>query len=247
MKYNKVYFLHIPKTGGRFLTKYILRPMEETLAKHGIEYLRMPEDMRQHGGWPFFIDDETYVVSLFREPSEFFVSTVCHAAAGRAELIDKENWHVIRGENLNVEKEELFSKLSYWHYMKDFQAHNFALSPDPAAMSVIKEAQFFHDEQKEYDEELIYDRINRTNLFIRTDELKNMDYTLLVKKISEDLGVELDVDLSEIDKTYFKNDASKRLFDSLTQSEKDLILENFTLDKKIYENDSLFWNPKTIL
>jgi hypothetical protein len=70
-----------------------------------------------------------------------------------------------------------------------------------------------------------------------------MDYTLLVKKISEDLGVELDVDLSQIDKTYFKNDASKRLFDSLTQSEKDLILENFTLDKKIYEDDSLFWNP----
>jgi hypothetical protein len=243
MKFNKVYFFHIPKTGGRFLTKYILRPMEETLAKHGIEYLRMPEDMRQHGGWPFFIDDETYVISVFREPSEFFVSSVCHAAAGRADLIDKENWHKINGENLHVEKEELFEKFSAWPYIKDFQSHNFALSPDPAAMSVIKEAQFFHDDQKQYDEELIYDRINRTNLFIRTDELKSMDYELLVKKISEDLGVELNIDLSQIDKTYFKNDASRRLFNSLDQSEKDLILENFKLDKEIYENDSLFWNP----
>ena len=43
--------------------------------------------------------------------------------------------------------------------------------------------------------------------------------------------------------TYFKNDASERLFNSLTQSEKDSILENFKLDKEIYENDSLFWNP----
>lgn len=243
MKYNKVYFLHIPKTGGRFLTKYILRPMEETLSKHGIEYLRMPEDMRQHAGWPFFIDDETYVISVFREPCEFFVSVVCHAAAGRAELIDKENWHVIKGENLIVEKEELFEKLNTWNYIKDFQSHNFSLSPDPAAMSVIKEAQFFHDEGKEYDKGLIYDRIKRTNLFIRTNELKSMDYSLLVKKISDDLGIEINIDLSEINKTHFKNDASEKLFNSLDQNEKDMILKNFPLDKEIFDNDSLFWNP----
>ena len=243
MKYNKVYFLHIPKTGGRFLTKYILRPMEETLSKQGIEYLRMPEDMRQHGGWPFFIDDETYVISVFREPCEFFVSAVCHAAAGREELIDKENWHVIKGENLVVEKEELFEKLNTWNYIKDFQSHNFALSPDPAAMSVIKEAQFFHDEGKEYDKGLIYDRIERTNLFIRTNELKSMDYNLLVKKISDDLGIQISIDLSEINKIHFKNDASERLFNSLDQVEKDTILKNFPLDKEIFDNDSLFWNP----
>ena len=243
MKYNKVYFLHIPKTGGRFLTKYILRPMEDTLAEHGIEYLRMPEDMRQHGGWPFFIDDETYVISVFREPCEFFVSSVCHAAAGRENLIDKENWHTINGENLHVEKEELFEKLSHWPYINNFQSHNFVLSPDPAANSVIQEAQSIYNQQKEYDTELIYDRIKRTNLFIRTDELESMDYGLLVKKISEDLGVELNIDLSEINKTYFKNDASERLFNSLDQSEKDLLLENFKLDKEIYDNDSLFWNP----
>lgn len=243
MKYNKVYFLHIPKTGGRFLTKYILRPMEETLAKHGIEYLRMPEDMRQHGGWPFFIDDETYVISVFREPVEFFVSVVCHAAAGRADLIDKENWHIINGKNLYVDKKELFDKLSTLPYMKDFQSHNFALSPDPAAKSVIQEAQSIYNEQKEYDTDLIYERINRTNLFIRTDELQSIDYELLVKKISKDLGVELNIDLSQINKTYFKNDASERLFDSLDQNEKDLILKNFKLDKEIYENNSLFWNP----
>lgn len=243
MKYNKVYFLHIPKTGGRFLTKYILRPMEETLSKHGIEYLRMPEDMRQHAGWPFFIDDETYVVSVFREPCEFFVSAVCHAAAGSSGLIDRENWHVINGENLIVEKEELFYKIDTWPYIKDFQSHNFILSPDPAAVSVIREAQFFHDEGKEYDKCLIYDRIKRTNLFIRTNELKSMDYSLLVKKISDDLGIEINIDLSEINKTHFKNDASEKLFNSLDQNEKDMILKNFPLDKEIFDNDSLFWNP----
>lgn len=247
MKYSKVYFLHIPKTGGRFLTKYILRPMEETLAKQGIEYLRMPEDMRQHGGWSNFIDDKTYVISIFREPVEFFVSVVCHAAAGKAKLIDEENWHTINGESLNVEKEELFDKLYSWPYIKDFQSHNFVLSTNPEILSLLKQAQLFYDKGKEYDPKLIYDRISRTNLFLRNDELESMDYELLVKKISEDLGVELDIDLSQINKTHFKNDASKRLFNSLDQNEKDLILENFKLDKEIYENDSLFWNPKTAI
>ena len=45
-KYNKVYFLHIPKTGGRFLTKYILRPIENILKDNGIELVKSPEDMR---------------------------------------------------------------------------------------------------------------------------------------------------------------------------------------------------------
>lgn len=243
MKYNKVYFLHIPKTGGRFLSKYILRSMEEPLAEHGIEYCRMPEDMRQHGGWPFFIDDETYIISVFREPSECFVSAVCHSAALREDLVDKKNWHTIKGENLIVEKKELFDKLEEWQYMKDFQSHNFILSPDLSKTSVLKDAQKLHLEGKEYDSDLIYERIKRTNLFVRTDELQSMDYSLLVKKISEDLDVDIKIDLSNINKNHFKNTASERLFSSLDQKEKDLILENSPLDKEIYYNDSLFWNP----
>lgn len=217
--------------------------MEEQLLKNNIELVRTPEDMRQHAGWPSWIDDQTYIISVFREPCEFFVSSVCHAAASVAGLIDKENWHVIKGENLTVEKEELFYKLNSWPYMKNFQSHNFVLSPDPESFSVLREAQIFHDKEKEYDKCLIYDRIKRTNLLIRTNELKSMNYILLIKKISDDLGIEINIEFSEIDKTYFKNDASERLFNSLDQKEKDLILENFVLDKEIYDNDFLFWSP----
>jgi len=244
-KYNKLYFLHIPKTGGRFLTKYILRPMENILKDNGIELIKSPEDMRQHAGWPEWIDDQTYVITVFREPCEFFVSSVCHAVAGKKGLIDQEKWHIIKeeGKDLRVDKQELYDTLLRWEYIKDFQSQNFALSPDPEKMSILHESMAKHNKNELFDKEEIYKRVKRVNLMIRHKDLNAMDYTLLVKKISEDLGVELDIDLSEIDKTYFKNDASKRLFDSLTQSEKDLVLESFTLDKKIYEDDSLFWNP----
>ena len=82
---------------------------------------------------------------------------------------------------------------------------------------------------------------------IRNKDLKSIDYSLLVNKISEDLGIEINLDFSQINKEFFKNNASEFLFNTLTQEDKDHINKNFMLDKEIYENDSLFWNPKTIL
>lgn len=243
MKYDRVYFLHIPKTGGRFLTKYILNPMESLFANNGIAYSKPPEDMRQHAGWSSLIDDKTYVISIFREPSEFFVSSVCHNAASKRKLVDEKKWNIINGKNLLVEKQELYEKINLWKYMKDFQSFNFTFIKNPEYRSVIQEAISNYKNNIVFDKEIANKRINRTNLLIRTKDLNLMDYRLLVKKISEDLDIEINLDLSQIDKTYFKNDASEILFNSLTQNEKDLILENFKLDKEIYENNSLFWNP----
>ena len=248
-KYNKVYFLHIPKTGGRFLTKYILRPMENILKDNGIELVKSPEDMRQHAGWPSWIDDQTYVITVFRDPCEFFVSSVCHAAAGRKGLIDQENWHIIKedGKDLRVDKQELYDTLARWEYIKDFQSQNFVLSPNPEIRSVIQESISHHANNIVINKQDVYDKINRTNLMIRTKDLKSTDYSLLVNKISKDLEIEINLDFSQTNKEYFKNNASEFLFDTLTQEDKDYINKNFMLDKEIYENDSLFWNPSATI
>jgi hypothetical protein len=57
------------------------------------------------------------------------------------------------------------------------------------------------------------------------------------------LGIDIEIDLSEINGDMFKNKASEVLFNSLNEKEKDIINQMFTLDKKIYEDDSLFWQP----
>jgi hypothetical protein len=70
-----------------------------------------------------------------------------------------------------------------------------------------------------------------------------MDYSLLLNKISTDLDVDLTLDLSSISKNYFKNAASEKLFNKLTDIDKSFIYQNFNFDKEIYENNSLFWQP----
>jgi hypothetical protein len=242
-KYNKVYFLHIPKTGGRFLTKSILRPMENALKDNRIELVKSPEDMRQHAGWPSWIDEQTYIITVFRDPCEFFVSAVCHSEAGKKKMIDKDNWHILKdmGESLTVSKEELFDTLMRWDYLENFQSRNLMIGPEDK--SVIQQAMADHSQNKLVNESSAYDKLKRINLVIRHEDLKKMDYSLLVKKISDDLEVDIEIDLSNINGDIFKNKASEILFNSLNQKEKDIISQMFTLDKKIYEDDSLFWQP----
>jgi hypothetical protein len=242
-KYNKVYFLHIPKTGGRFLTKSILRPMENTLKDNGIELVKSPEDMRQHAGWPSWIDNQTYIITVFRDPCEFFVSAVCHSEAGKKKMIDEDNWHILKdmGESLTVSKEELFDTLMRWDYLENFQSKNLMIEPEDK--SVIQQAMADHSQNKLINESLIYEKLKRINLVIRHKDLRNMDYSLLIKKISQDLEVDVEIGLSDINGDIFKNKASEVLFNSLNEKEKDIISQMFTLDKKIYEDDSLFWQP----
>lgn len=247
-KYNKVYFLHIPKTGGRFLTKYILRPIENILKDNGIELVKSPEDMRQHAGWPSWIDDQTYIISVFRDPCEFFVSAVCHSIARNNGLVDEDNWNVIKNNNdsFRVSKDELYDSLNRWNYIKNFQSQNFLLSPNVETRSILHESMVKHDNNETFDKEEIYNRIKRVNLMIRHNDLKFMDYKLLINKISNDLGIEIKVNIQNTDKEYFKNNSSEILFNSLNIEDKNVIYNNFLLDKEIYEDNSLFWVPNQI-
>ena len=70
-----------------------------------------------------------------------------------------------------------------------------------------------------------------------------MDYSLLLNKISTDLEVDVTLDFSSMSKDYFKNAASEKLFNKLTDIDKRFIYQNFNFDKEIYENNSLFCQP----
>lgn len=244
-KYNKVYFLHIPKTGGRFLTKYILRPIENILKDNGIELIKSPEDMRQHAGWPSWIDDQTYIISVFRDPCEFFVSAVCHSVAIKNGLVDEDNWNIIKmnTEPLVISKDELYNTAQRWGYMKDFQSKNFMLSPDVETRSLIQEAMVKYENNENFSKEEIYKRVRRVNLMIRQKDLKLIDYNLLINKILKDLDISSNIKIDNADKEYFKNNSSEILFNSLTEEDLKYISNMFPIDKEIYENDLLFWKP----
>lgn len=241
--YNKVYFLHIPKTGGRFLTKYILNPVADTLKEKNIELIKLPDNVLKHGGWHKSIDDQTYIISIFRDPAEHFVSIIAHMLANENGLMDQDQNFIVSdgAKDLNIDKKEIYNIMEELKYLKNFQAQNFLLEPNGEPL--LHTSRRLYNHKQHFDIDLIYERIQRTNLMIRHKDLQSMDYSLLLNKISNDLELNLNLDLSKINKQYFKNTASEKLFNKLTDIDKQFIYQNFNFDKEIYENNYLFWQP----
>jgi hypothetical protein len=244
LKYDKVYFLHIPKTGGRFFTKYILDAVEDILKQNDIEIIKPPKNALKHGGWNKDIDDNTYVISIFRDPVEFFVSAVAHMAGEQAGIIDQNKDYISKEGSsvLDIDKSFLFNRLKELSYMKDFQSQNFLLSPQE--LPLVTEARRQYNKNKTIDYDTIKERIDRVNLLIRHSDLRFMDYSVLLKKISEDLDISIDIDTSLADRNHYKNNSSEILFNKLTKEDRELIYNSFLFDKQIYENNSLFWTGK---
>jgi hypothetical protein len=244
LKYDKVYFLHIPKTGGRFFVEYILKPIEKTLKENNIEIIKLNDGVNKHGGWHKDIDDKTYVISVMRDPVEFFVSLVAHMAADQNGLIDDEKDFIIKekSKSLNIEKDFLFNQLKELKYLKNFQSQNFILSPE--TKSIVVDSRKAYNTNKEFDDKLAYERIKRVNLMIRHKDLTLMDYNILINKISNDLEIDIDIDLSSASRDHYKNNSSEILLNKLNEEDKKIIYSNFLFDKEIYQNDSLFWKEK---
>ena len=244
-QYNKVYFLHIPKTGGRFVTKYILSPISDILKENNIELVKLPDTVLKHGGWDKCIDDNTYVISVFRDPAEHFISIVAHMMASEQGLMDDNQNFIIKdnGNSLDIDKQEVFNILEELKYLKNFQSQNFLLEPN--GEPILHTSRRLYNHKQHFDTDLIMQRIQRTNLMIRHKDLKDINYSLLLNKILNDLGIEINLNLdnSLIDKQYFKNNASEKLFNKLDSLDKEIIYKQFDFDKKIYDNDLLFWIP----
>jgi hypothetical protein len=244
LKYDKVYFLHIPKTGGRFFTKYILEPVEATLKENGIDVVKLPPNVSKHGGWHKDINENTYIISVFRDPVEFFVSAVAHMSADEKGLIDEVNDYIVKDKEsiLDIKKEFLYEKLEQLKYLTNFQSQNFLLTAIEGQL--LQEARKAYSQNKVINKELAYERIKRVNLMIRHKDLKSMDYSILINKISKDLGIDIDIKLPAADREHYKNNSSEVLFNKLSKEDTDLIYNNFLFDKEIYENDLLFWKEK---
>ena len=75
MKYNKIYFMHIHKTGGRHIIATVRDAMLETLNENDIKIIKRPNT---HGGWHSEVDEQTYVFTVLRDPVEQAVSLYAH-------------------------------------------------------------------------------------------------------------------------------------------------------------------------
>jgi len=230
--YKNFYFLHIPKTGGRYVKAYILSQLKDTL-----NILPITD---RHEGW-VEVNDDTYIFSILRDPVEFACSLYAHEVMQKAKLMENVLINSKEYLNRNISNVYLDKKYLIAYYMANPWAKNLqskhilnSRTDSKRITDVIIHRYTFTDE---IDKDLLYKRLNRINLLVRQSSLYKPES--IAKKLCNDLDIKMAGDIEE-DNLIFHNIASSNLYNSLTQEDKDWLEEFFSLDVEIYNNHSIF-------
>jgi hypothetical protein len=219
--------MHIQKTGGRHLAQNVIDPIKNELHKNGI--LRVAE-LHPHTGWHSEIDDKTYIITSLRDPVKQCISFYAHGIS-----LDIKGKLKNEYDKNKVNKKDFFE----WLYRED-------LYPNPQVKSFLHDEFFLkrnHPKNKlhvkvNFDENLFNLRKNQVSLFLNTDNINGRDLEIQ-KKIFLDLGINGTTNLTK-EKTTFFNKESKRLYDMLTEEEKQIIRTYNLKDYNLYRNTVFF-------
>jgi len=234
--YKKFYFLHIPKTSGRFCKENVVVPLLKTFTKNKISFQLFPS----HANWDTsYIDNNTYIFSIFRDPIKRMVSHYCHDI-----VLDNEGKRKIPVGKAKEINRDLF--LSWVQeneiYLTDFQAKNILLE-DNKMNHEIKS--FFNFKLTKEEKNNVIKKIKKINLFIRAVNLNKNDCLLLQNKILLDFNLYPRLENIEFfDNQEFYNQDSSNLFKTLNNEDILYLNSLNSFDLEIYNNNSYFWNNK---
>jgi hypothetical protein len=216
MFFNQFFFLHIPKTGGRYFNHSVVESLKPSFLKKNISLIKKEVG---HKGWDTDINNNTYVTTIFRDPAEQLVSLFAHEPD--SDILNKNSFF------------EWFEKNNT--KISNFQAKNFLLTDTRVFIDILDiNINSVND---------IRDRLDRVNLLIKYDSLKKIGYNVIVDKISSDMGINNFSHYVNLSKEEFKNINSLKIFNSLNQFEKNKIYNISPIDLEIYNSDR-FWSPK---
>lgn len=199
--------------------------------------LAVREEDMAHQGWDSRISDNTYIVSILRDPIE-------RAASWYAMVVDRK----IKSKLNSREETKLYlDKNKFIDFVeKNTRFHNYyskmILNDFTNSGSIIFDNSPI---EKEENIKLIMSRLKRINLIFRMKDISNIDNAEVSTKIIEDLGCNgfyADLEKNKNSKPYTLA-ASKLLYNSLTEEDKSKLSEYLKLDYAIYNEDSLFWKP----
>lgn len=230
IKFNSFYYLHIPKTGGRWLSSK-LDNLLETFDYYKIKTIndkreydsilgqeRSDDDLEgyyEHTGWHPEINENTFILATFRDP----VKQLCS-------LWTNSNEERIYANGL---KKQLF--------LEDIQNESFYLNNQSLSLSNSGKLKNFGMGLENLDLDLLIKKIDRINQIILIQD-KEIDYSKEIDILLESMEIDLEV---KIDRwrnntaTYKnKNPMSRSLFNSLSDEEKQYIAELQNLDTALY-------------
>jgi hypothetical protein len=232
--FNSLYFLHIPKTAGRYFTHNVIVPIAPRIKEYGIRSHYDRDTYVAHQFWADFIDKNTYVVSLLRDPVQHMVSLYSHFSV----LGDGAQHKIPIGA-------EEYNKDSMFEWMirnndtvKNIQSKNFLINS-------VEGGFIYSPETRDciVTEEIVLNRLKDVSLLIKSEDLSLKNTKNVYNKILIDLGIpELPINQKLQSRANSWNPDSTRIYSTLTEKEKESILDFNSVDAQIYNSKSLFYN-----
>lgn len=216
----KAYHLHTPKTGGIFLKIKLIRPLEIYCGLETISNCF-------HEAWSL-VEDDTYVISSFREPIRRIVSHYCHFMEANDDALP----------NLDGFRKWYKNNKTY---ISNYQSKNFLVTADLSVpKNVLRSTPIFIN--VELDENKLFENLRRTNLLIRDNQFSDVHLDQVKLKIIQDCNLVNTFHVKDFPSNYNSRETSVNLFAQLSQSDIDSIKEDNELDYKVYLDNSLYWN-----
>jgi hypothetical protein len=241
--HNSFYFLHIPKTAGRFFTHNIVAPLRDPLIKNGIHSFYDREKYVAHQHWGNFIDKNTYVTSLIRDPIKHAVSSYCHYT-----MLDVTAQRTVP---LGLEEFNKYDMFKWWEYHLDFisnqQSKNFLIE-DPGIREDGSKIGYGESQIMKnciVTKEIILKKLEDVSLLIKSENLSLQNVSNIHKKILGDFNIHNVEIKHKIQKaSNYWNPDSTRIYNSLNEKDKEKIFSYSPIDAEIYNTSSLFYDFK---
>lgn len=218
---NDVYFLHIPKTGGRFIRNNIFRYIGEQLSQEDIDANNINIEFSHRGIYP--LKENQYSFSFFRNPVE---RTVSHYLF----------FNAIFSENFNTEDK---NNMIDW-IEQNSAVHNY----QSKYLSYYDENLYENFDYIVFPETNVNDvkeNISKLTRFHKTEDINN----LLVLSIYNEIQNYLNISEKIINRPIIIvgteiNVASRNMYNLLSNSEKNYIANLNSVDMEIYNSSELF-------
>jgi hypothetical protein len=214
----KIYHLHVPKTGGQYIKTVLLEPLCKDF------------NIEKNDAWHYFwepAEKSNYVISSFREPIKRLVSEFVYIS-----------FYVYTNKEINVLN---FLKWSEENkgISSNYQSKSFLY--DGKETGVFNKKFNYIFENINIDKELLYSRLNKINVLLKTNQLNSENLKTLRLEIIKFFDLQEIQNPSKPERIYNAT-LSRELYKKLSPSEIQYLESLNKIDLDIYYSNGLFWN-----
>ena len=261
--FNSTYYIHIPKTGGRWYQRAVLGPVFNILEKEDLPIYDILSEyayeskINTHFGWVPKINDSTFISTIVRDP----VMQLCSLYAHRNFEFPEWNYYYrsrtqseIDNNTIDqVDFNELFNTVD-WEYQKNRMIKFIVKNRKIFANNQCKHLCYYKKEgfddmvihYPDPDRDILIQKIKRINKIFILD--KYLDNITCIYEILKEMNIDIDIEkikkyikieYYDKNKQYllnkkYNNEASERLYMQLTDVDK-ITLNNLSpLDNLFY-------------